>query len=52
MGLLFFGVVTPIGLLMRLFGQRPLALDLDRNAATYWIAREASGAPGPMRKQY
>jgi hypothetical protein len=53
MGLLFFAVVTPIGLLMRLVGQRPLALGFDRGAASYWVPRaERAPAPGSMRKQY
>ena len=53
MGLMFFCVVTPIGLLMRLLGQRPLALDLDRGAQSYWIERRATpAAPGSMRKQF
>lgn len=53
MGLMFFGVVTPIGLLMRLVGQRPLALDLDRGAPSYWIERRTTpAAPGSMRKQF
>jgi hypothetical protein len=53
MALLFFAFITPIGLLMRLFGQRPLALGFDRAAASYWIPRaERAPAPGSMRKQY
>jgi Saxitoxin biosynthesis operon protein SxtJ len=53
MGLMFFGVVTPIGLLMRLFGRRPLALGFDRDAQSYWIRRtDGAFAPGSMRKQY
>lgn len=52
MGLMFFGVVTPIGLVMRLVGQRPLALEFDRSAGTYWIERPASSARGSMRKQF
>jgi hypothetical protein len=53
MGLLFFAVMTPIGLVMRLFGQRPLALGFDREAASYWIPRaNGTPAPGSMRKQY
>jgi hypothetical protein len=53
MGLMFFAVITPIGLLMRLLGQRPLAMTPDRTAATYWISRsDGRPAPGSMRKQY
>jgi hypothetical protein len=53
MGVLFFVVVTPIGLLMRLFGERPLALKFDRDATSYWLARNSSELqPGPMTRQY
>ena len=53
MGLLFFAVVLPIGLLMRLLGQRPLALGFDRTATSYWSERtESTRHPQSMRKQY
>lgn len=52
MGFLFFAVVTPIGLLMRLCGQRPLGLELQREATSYWVTRDADAQPGPMSKQY
>ena len=35
----FFLLVTPIGLLARLFGKDFLAQKLDKKAATYWIPR-------------
>jgi hypothetical protein len=35
----FFLLVTPIGLLARLFGKDFLARKLDRPAASYWIPR-------------
>jgi len=44
LGILFFGVVTPIGLLTRLLGKDALRLRLDKNAASYWIVRTP---PGP-----
>lgn len=50
MGVLFFFAFTTIGLLMRVFGQRPLALQFDPEATTYWLPR--SQQPGPMTKQY
>lgn len=50
MGLMFFVVMTPIGLLMRALGKRPIPLRPDRAAASYWLPRET--APGPMTKQY
>lgn len=51
MGILFFLVVTPIALLMRVFGQRPLSLGFDRRRASYWIVREPPGPPPDTMKQ-
>jgi hypothetical protein len=49
---LFYGVVTPVGLAMRAFGQDPLRLRRGAKAATYWIdSREGSEAPD-MRRQF
>ncbi len=42
--LLFYLAITPMGLLLRLLGKRPLAMGFDKAAETYWIKRE--------RKQY
>ena len=39
LGLVYFGVVTPIGLLMRVVGHDPMTRRFDRSAPTYWIAR-------------
>ena len=44
MGIVFFGVVLPIALLMRLRGKDMLRLRFDRDAANYWIVRDP---PGP-----
>jgi hypothetical protein len=45
LGLLFYAVFTPMGLVMRLVGKDPLRLRLDRQADTYWIPREPPGPP-------
>jgi hypothetical protein len=45
LGIMFFLVVTPIGLLMRALGKDPLRLRFDRAASTYWIPREPPGPP-------
>lgn len=37
MGAIFFIVMTPIGLLMRLTGKDLLSLKLSRSEASYWI---------------
>jgi hypothetical protein len=51
--LLFYLVVTPIGLLMRLFGQDPLRLRFDRQSVSYWIERTPPGpAPDSMSHQF
>jgi hypothetical protein len=45
LGIMFFLVITPMGLLMRAFGKDPLRLRFDRSASTYWIPREPPGPP-------
>ena len=44
-GILFFGVLTPIGILIRLTGKDPLRLKRDSGADSYWIPREPPGPP-------
>ena len=51
LGLLFFAVVTPMGLAMRLLGKDPLRRRFDREAASYWIRRDPPG-PAPMSRQF
>ncbi len=51
LGLLFFVVVTPMGLVMRALGKDPLRRRLDRSAASYWIRRDPPG-PAPMSRQF
>ena len=43
--LLFYLMITPRGLVARLFGKDFLRLKLDRGAATYWIPREGKSRP-------
>lgn len=45
LGVLFYGVLTPVGALMRLTGKDPLRLKLDADADSYWITREPPGPP-------
>jgi predicted membrane metal-binding protein len=44
-GVLFYTIVTPLGLLMRLTGKDPLRVRLDAAADSYWIARRPPGPP-------
>lgn len=53
LGLLFFGVLTPIGWLMRLTGRDLLHLRRDAGAASYWNRREPPGPkPDSMDHQF
>jgi saxitoxin biosynthesis operon SxtJ-like protein len=42
LGLMFYGVIFPIAIFMRIFGKRPLNLNFDSAAASYWIIRNPS----------
>jgi hypothetical protein len=45
LGVLFYGVLTPVGALMRLTGADPLRLKRDVGAKSHWIRREPPGPP-------
>jgi fermentation-respiration switch protein FrsA (DUF1100 family) len=51
LGLVFLLIVTPLALLMRLSGQRPIGLEFRSDATSYWTKRDKSH-PGPMANQY
>ena len=50
MAVIFFLVVTPIGLLMRLFGKDVLNLKLNKKKTSYWI--EKVGTNSKMKNQF
>ncbi len=53
LGLVFYVMLTPLGLVSRLFGQDPLERRFDRNASTYWARRAPlSKDPARFRRQY
>jgi polyferredoxin len=53
LGLLFYGVITPIGIVMRLAGKDPLLLKRDSAAASYWRHRDPPGPrPDSMNHQF
>ena len=47
LGFIFYGVVTPIGWILRLFQKNPLNLKWDAQAKSYWVERQP---PGPKPK--
>lgn len=52
-GLLFYLVVTPLGIALRVLGKDPLRLRLEPGAKSYWIERRPPGPPGDtMRRQF
>jgi hypothetical protein len=44
---IYYGVITPFGLAMRLVGRDPMQRKFDRDRATYWVKR--SDVAGPER---
>ena len=50
MGLVFFLVVTPIGIVMRIMGKDLIRKKLNKNSKSYWIKREKP--IGTMKKQF
>lgn len=53
LGIMFYGVVLPTGLVMRALGKDPLRLRFDRNVRSYWIKRDPPGPqPGSFRDQF
>jgi hypothetical protein len=49
--LIFYGVFTPAGLLLRLFSWDPLRLKKDAGATTFWVVRQPAG-PDPKSMKH
>lgn len=53
MGLMYFGAVVPLALLLRRSGKDLLQLALRPEADTYWVSRDPPGPlPGSFNKQF
>lgn len=52
MGVIFYGVVTPVGLLVRTFGKDPLDRAIDKNAKSYWVPHTTGREPSRYFKQF
>jgi hypothetical protein len=48
----FFGVLAPIGFLMRLMGRDPLTQAIDRSASTYWSPHDPGTDPDRYFRQF
>ena len=51
LSIVFYGLVTPMGFVMRLFGHDPMRRRFDRKASTYRIEREPRDG-SHMRQQF
>jgi hypothetical protein len=52
MAVLFYGVITPIGLLLRLIGHDPLRRRMDPKLQSYWIVRRPTVPQTRMKDQF
>ncbi len=52
LNLTFFLAITPLGLLMRLLGKRPLAVGFDKERSSFWEPVESDGPWGRPEKPY
>jgi Saxitoxin biosynthesis operon protein SxtJ len=51
LGAMFFLALTPMALVMRLFGKRFLKMNFDTSATTYWINRTPPGPTAQSARQ-
>ena len=52
LAVIFYLVVTPIGLLRRTFGKDPLAREIDREATNYWVELDSRSDPSEYLRPY
>jgi len=52
LALVYFGWITPVGLLMRLFGYDPMRRRMNRRAISHWIPRKPIKDVSRYFKQY
>ena len=49
---IYYVVVTPIGLVLRLVGREPVKRRHDPTKSTYWLEQRAGGEPSRYLRQY
>jgi hypothetical protein len=52
MAAIYYGVITPIGWIMRVTGRDPLFRSFDRSAQTYWVPHARFGDISRYFRQY
>ena len=50
MGVVFFAVVTPTGLIMKIFGKDLLRMKFNKNSKSYWVNSDKSN--NSMKRQF
>jgi hypothetical protein len=50
--IMFFGIITPAGLILRLFRKDLLSMRLDPNAKSYWVSRKTPDHEAGMKNQF
>ena len=52
LGVVYFLVITPIGLTLRMLGHDPLERSFDRTASTYWVRHNPAQRIGRYLRQF
>ena len=52
LGLVYFGLLLPTGLLLRLFGNDPMQRTIDRDCSSYWSPRKQEDEPSRYFRQF
>ena len=52
LALVYYLLITPLGLVMRLVGRDPMQRRFDRDATSYWEPHRTDGGPSQYFRQY
>lgn len=52
LAVIYFGILTPIGILTRIFGHDPMGKRFDKSATSYWIERKPADDIKRYFRQY
>ena len=52
LSIIFFIIITPIGVIMRVLGKDTLDKNIDKEKESYWVSRDAEDDISAYEKQY
>ena len=52
LSIIFFIIITPIGIVLRMLGKDTLDKDIDKEKESYWVSRDAEDDISAYEKQY